>query len=70
MVARPKPASTHDITFFCGGTEVSKDRKKNKVRESNALYFQVPKGKRLIGDSGNKGEPKKSRQHLVSIMKR
>lgn len=71
-VAGPKPASTHDITFFRGGTEVSKDRKKNEATwDSNALYFQIPKDKRLIGDSGYKGEPKKisttSREHNEEV---
>mgnify|MGYP001001299295 CR=1 FL=1 len=50
------------FAMHCGSqtkaTEVSKDRKKNKARESNALYFQVPKGKRLIDDSGYKEVPK------------
>ncbi len=58
--AGPKPASTHDITFFCGGTQVSKNRHKNEATwDENALYFQIPKGKKLIGDSGYKGEPSK-----------
>ncbi len=48
-VAGPKPASTHDITFFRGGTEVSKSREKNEVTwDKNALYFHIPKGKRLL----------------------
>ena len=67
-VAGPKPASTHDITFFRGGKEVGKNKKKNEaVWDKNALYFQIPDGKRLIGDSGYKGEPSKisvtSREH-------
>ena len=58
--AGPKPASTHDITFFRGGTQVSKNRHKNEATwDENALYFQIPKGKKLIGDSGYKGEPSK-----------
>ena len=46
-VAGPKPASTHNITFFHGGTEVSKaNKKKNEAtRDNNALYFMIPKGK-------------------------
>ena len=58
--AGPKPASTHDITFFCGGTQVSRNRHKNEATwDKNALYFQILKGKKLIGDSGYKGEPSK-----------
>ncbi|KAL3786428.1 hypothetical protein ACHAW5_007529 [Stephanodiscus triporus] len=52
------PASTHDITFFRGGTQVSTNRLKNEaIWDQNALYFKIPEGKRLIGDSGYKGEP-------------
>ena len=59
-VAGPKPASTHDITFFRGGTEVSKSKTTNEGKwDKNALYFRIPDGKRLIGDSGYKGEPTK-----------
>ena len=55
-----KPASTHDITFFRGGTQVSTNRQKNEVTwDKNALYFQVPEGKKVIGNSGYKGEPSK-----------
>jgi hypothetical protein len=58
--AGPKPASTHDITFFRGGTQVSTNRQKNEATwDKNAFYFQVPEGKKLIGDSGYKGEPSK-----------
>jgi hypothetical protein len=57
-IAGPKHASTHDITFFCGGTQVSTNRYKNEATwDKNALYFQIPKGKKLIGDSGYSGEP-------------
>ena len=59
-LAGPKPASTHDITFFRGGKTVSKSRNTNEAAwDKGALYFQIPKGKKLIGDSGYKGEPKK-----------
>jgi hypothetical protein len=59
-IASPKPASTHDITFFCGGTQVSTNRHKNEATwDKNALYFQIPKGKKLIGNPGYKGEPSK-----------
>jgi hypothetical protein len=56
--ASPKPASTHDIIFFCGGTqEVSTNRHKNEATwDADALYFQIPEEKKLIGDSGYKGE--------------
>jgi hypothetical protein len=55
-----KPASTHDNTFFRGGTQVSTNQHKNEATwDKNALYFQIPEGKKLIGDSGYKGEPSK-----------
>lgn len=58
--AGPKPASTHDVTFFRGGKEESSKKKKNEASwDKNALYFQIPKGKKLIGDSGYEGEPDK-----------
>lgn len=50
----PFPASKHDITIFRGG----KRGEKSKWR-SDSLFSQVPNGKRLIGDSGYVGEPKK-----------
>jgi hypothetical protein len=47
----------HDITFFCGGTQVSTNHHKNEATwDANALYFQIPEGEKLIGDSGYKGE--------------
>ena len=68
-VAGPKPASTHDITCFHGGTEESKSKTMNEAKwDENALYFQIPDGKRLIGDSGYKGEPKKFQQHVMGTM--
>ncbi len=55
-IARPNPASTHDITIFCGGTQVSQSQRNNKANwDWNALYFKIPEGKKLIGDSGYKG---------------
>ena len=67
-IAGPKPASTHDITFFRGGQEVSRNKKMNEeVWDKDSLYFRIPAKKRLIGDSGYKGEPAKisvtSREH-------
>lgn len=50
----PFPASTHDITMFRGGKEGNKDG-----WDQNSLYFQIPKGKRCVGDSGYSGEPEK-----------
>ena len=48
----PKPASTHDVIFFRGGKEVSKSKKKNEAQwDKKSLYFKIPKGKKLIGDS-------------------
>jgi hypothetical protein len=55
--AGPKSASTHDITFFCGGTQVSTNRHKNEaIWDANALYFQILEGEKLIGNSGYKGK--------------
>ena len=45
------PASTHDITIFRGGKKGENDKWDKK-----ALYFQVPEGKRGVGDSGYAGE--------------
>jgi hypothetical protein len=60
LIAGPYPASTHDITIFRGGTQVSKSQQNNKTYwDQNALYFKIPKGKRLIGNSGYNGEPSK-----------
>jgi hypothetical protein len=59
-IAGPYPASTHDITIFRGGTQVSQSQRNNKANwDWNALYFKIPEGKKLIGDSGYKGEPSK-----------
>ena len=58
--AGPKPASIHDITFFRGGKEESNSKKKNEAKwDKKALYFKIPKGKKLIGDSAYQGEPDK-----------
>lgn len=61
--AGPKPASTHDVTFFRGGKVVSKSKKKNEAQwDKKSLYFKIlkiPKGKKLIGDSAYQGEPEK-----------
>jgi hypothetical protein len=55
--AGPKPASMLDITFFCGGTQVSTNLYENEATwDVNALYFQIPEGKKLIGNSGYKVE--------------
>ena len=56
-IAGPYPASTHDITIFCSGTQVSQSQRNNKTYwDQNALYFKIPEGKKLIGDSGYRGE--------------
>ena len=34
-------------------------KKKNEPKDQNALIFQIPDGKRGVGDSGYKGEPGK-----------
>jgi len=50
----PEPASTHDLTFLRGG-------KKGKEKEwkKSSLYFNLPKGLRLVGDSAYEGQPDK-----------
>jgi hypothetical protein len=48
----PFPASQHDMTTFRGG-------KKNEAKDETALFFQIPDGKRAVGDSGYRGEPGK-----------
>jgi len=54
------PASTHDITMFRGGAQVDPSKRNNKANwDRHALYFHIPEGKKLIGDSGYKGEPLK-----------
>ena len=59
-IAGPYPASTHDITIFCGGTQISQIKHNNKSYwDQNALYFKIPEGIKLIGDSGYRGEPSK-----------
>ncbi len=59
-IADPYPTSTHDITIFCGGTQVSQSQCNNKTYwDWNALYFKILEGKKLIGDLGYRGEPSK-----------
>jgi hypothetical protein len=59
-ISGPYPASTHDITIFCGGTQVSQSQRNDKTYwDWNALFFKIPEGKKLIGDSGYRGEPSK-----------
>jgi len=51
----PYDAATPDITVFRGGSE-----KEDVFNwDTNALYFQVPKGKKVIADKGLNGEPTK-----------
>ncbi len=39
-IAGPYPASTHDITVFCSGTQVSQSQRNDKTYwDWNALYF-------------------------------
>jgi hypothetical protein len=52
-VRGPFPASTHDVTIFRGG------KKNDPSKDPNALQFKIPEGKRAVGDSGYRGEPKK-----------
>jgi len=53
-VIEPQPASTHNLKFLRGG-------KKGKEKELNksSLYFKLPEGLRLVGDSAYKGQPDK-----------
>ena len=48
------PAAVPDITLFRGG-----DAKDTDNWDENALYFQLPAGKKLIADDGLAGEPTK-----------
>lgn len=50
----PFPASQHDITTFRGG-KVGQE----EPWDPNALFFQIPEGKKAVADSGLKGEPSK-----------
>ena len=54
------PASHHDITTFRGGKKEDGIDKWDK----RALYFNIPDGKRGVGDSGYAGEP-----HKVTVAK-
>jgi len=51
-ISGPHCASVHDITIFRGG-------KKTRPKNQNALFFKIPDGKRVIGDTGYQGEPDK-----------
>ena len=52
----PNPAGKmHNRTAFCGG---KKEQPKSEWDKS-ALYFQLPDGKKAIGDSTYKGLPDK-----------
>ena len=47
----PEPALTHDLTFLrCGKKGKEKEWKKS------SLYFKLPEGLRLVGDSAYKGQ--------------
>ena len=50
----PQPASTHDLTFLCGGK-----KSKEKEWKKSSLYFNLLEGLRLVGDSAYKGQPDK-----------
>jgi hypothetical protein len=54
-VAGPQPASVHDITILRGGKV--KDGKEKWNRQ--ALYWNVPQGVKLVGDSGYSGQQDK-----------
>jgi hypothetical protein len=44
-VIGPEPASTHDLTFLCGGK-----KGKETEWEKSSLYFNLPKGLRLVDE--------------------
>ena len=50
----PQPASVHEITFLRGG----KAKKKHEWKRTS-LYFQLPAGLRLVGDSAYGGQTDK-----------
>ena len=51
----PEPASTHDLTFLlCGGK-----RGTEKEWKKSPLYFNLPKGLKLVGDSAYEGQADK-----------
>ena len=54
-IAGPFPASTSEIQRFRG--RKAKDKVDSANR--NALIFKIPEGKRVVADSGMKGEPSK-----------
>ena len=53
-IGGPHEPSKHDITVFRGG-----DESDESLWDQCALYFQLEKGEKLVGDSGYKGEPEK-----------
>ena len=55
----PAPCSSHDITYFRGGKKGQKHK-----WDRSSLYFNIPEGVRLVGDSAYGGQPDK-----VSITK-
>ena len=63
----PFRPSRHDLNVFRG----AKDAKEKKEKwDTSALYFQIPEGKKLVGDGGYVGEPKiatKSREHPAEM---
>ena len=52
----PQPASIHDLTFLRGGPADKKDEWNEK-----SLYFNVPDGVMLVGDSAYDGQTDKAR---------
>lgn len=54
----PIPAGKmNDKTFFCGGTK----KEPEETWDQSSLYFQLPEGKKAIGDSIYEGIPGKVR---------
>ena len=53
-ISGPKAASTHDLTFLRGGK-----RGQESTWNTKALYFHIPDGVKVVGDSAYDGQPDK-----------
>ncbi|KAL7458959.1 hypothetical protein ACHAWC_011745 [Mediolabrus comicus] len=55
-VQGPFPAAErHDKTLFCGGT----NKEPKETWDKQAVYHQIPEGKKVVGDSAYEGVPEK-----------
>ena len=54
-ISGPYPPAVHDITVFRGGENTQAE----DTWDNDAIYFQVKNGKRIVGNSGYRGEPSK-----------